>query len=159
MKKNLLTTCVFVVFAAGFFAQAAPGAQSRSLSVRETSLVAAINAARAVHGLAPLTVDYRLERAARSHSHDMLLHQYFAHGAFMQRMRRFHVQGPFVGENLAWHTGRLAGAGAVRMWLASPEHRANMLRPGFRRIGVATPVGRFAGVRYATVVTADFAGR
>jgi uncharacterized protein YkwD len=159
MRKNLIATYIFLVFAAGFLAQAAAGARTRLLNARESSLVAAINAVRLAKGLIPVAVDLRLERAARAHSHDMLLRQYFAHGAFMQRMRRFHVRGPSVGENLAWHTGWLAAASAVQMWLASPEHRANMLRPGFRRVGVATPVGRFAGAPRATVITADFAGR
>ena len=140
----------------------APTASPRSaasLSSAETSLVVAINTTRLTHGLAPLKVDVHLERAARSHSHDMLRRNYFAHGAFAQRMRRFHVHGPFVGENLVWETGHLSASAAVRDWLASPEHRANMLRPGFRRIGVAAPWGRFAGARVATVMTTDFAGR
>ncbi|MDQ2983912.1 MAG: CAP domain-containing protein [Actinomycetota bacterium] len=121
--------------------------------------MAAINSVRGAHGLAPLALDYKLQRAARAHSHDMLKRNYFAHGAFGQRMRRFHVRGPRAGENLAWHTGRLVAATAIQMWLASPGHRANLLHPGFRRIGVATPWGRFAGARHATVITTDFAGR
>ena len=156
MAKKLLTIYAFLVFAAGFFASSA-APRGSALTVRETTLVSAINGIRIAHGLAPLTIDVRLERAARSHSRDMLARQYFAHGAFARRMRRFRVRGPVVGENLAWHTGRLSAGAAVRMWLASPGHRANMLRPGFRRIGVATPVGRFDGTR-ATMVTTDFAG-
>jgi uncharacterized protein YkwD len=42
--------------------------------------------------------------------------------------------------------------------LSSPGHRANLLRPGFRYVGVGTATGRFAGVSGATIVTADFAG-
>jgi uncharacterized protein YkwD len=44
------------------------------------------------------------------------------------------------------------------MWLRSPEHRANLLRSGFHRIGLGMPVGPFAGFRYTRMVTADFAG-
>jgi uncharacterized protein YkwD len=46
----------------------------------------------------------------------------------------------------------------LRAWLASPEHRANLLRPGFTRIGIGDLVGGFGGRDSAHVVTADFAG-
>ena len=52
-----------------------------------------------------------------------------------------------------------SAAHVVQMWLTSPEHRANLLRPGFTRVGLATPVGTFAGSSDVTVVTADFGGR
>jgi uncharacterized protein YkwD len=45
------------------------------------------------------------------------------------------------------------------MWLASPSHRANLLRPGFTRVGLAASVGAFDGHADVTVVTADFGGR
>jgi uncharacterized protein YkwD len=89
----------------------------------------------------------------------MIRHSYFAHGDFGTRMRRFHVAGTFSGENLAWGVGtRAAARTIVAEWLASPEHRANLLRPGFRRVGVASLVGSFSGYAGAAVVTADFAG-
>jgi uncharacterized protein YkwD len=47
----------------------------------------------------------------------------------------------------------------VARWLASPGHRRNLLRPGFSRIGLATPVGPFQGAEAAAVVAAEFAGR
>ena len=49
-------------------------------------------------------------------------------------------------------------AAIVRMWLASPSHRANLLRRGFRRIGLAAAIGAFNGHDGAVVVTADFQG-
>jgi len=45
----------------------------------------------------------------------------------------------------------------VHAWLTSPEHRRNLLRAGFTRVGVAAVVGAFHGFDAATVVTADFA--
>ena len=69
------------------------------------------------------------------------------------------ARGPAFGENLAWGTGRLASARSiVGAWMASPGHRANLLRPGWNRIGIGALSGRFLGYRGATVVTADFAG-
>jgi uncharacterized protein YkwD len=90
----------------------------------------------------------------------MLRRGYFAHGEFARRMTSFGARGRAVGENLGWGVGASGTARAiVEAWLASPPHRANLLRPGFRRIGVGRLVGSFAGYGGAAVVTADFAGR
>ena len=81
------------------------------------------------------------------------------HGAFAARLASFGARGPAFGENLAWGVGPGAQTHMiVRAWLASPGHRAILLRPGWRRLGIGTVVGTFAGYRGATVVTADFAG-
>jgi uncharacterized protein YkwD len=89
----------------------------------------------------------------------MLRRDYFAHGNFPGRMAAFHVSGSTAGENLAWGSGPYGTAGAVvQAWLASPEHRANLLRASFTRIGLGVVRGTFLGTGDATVVTADFAG-
>jgi uncharacterized protein YkwD len=89
----------------------------------------------------------------------MIATDVFAHGAFARRMLRFDVTGRIAGENLAWGTGSAGTARAiVAAWLASPEHRANLLRPSFRRIGVGDLLGPFQGYGDARVITADFAG-
>ncbi|HEX6491814.1 MAG TPA: CAP domain-containing protein [Gaiellaceae bacterium] len=127
------------------------------MTARDTALVTAINAVRMLHLLPRLTIDRRLVRAARSHSRDMLRHHYFGHGNFAARMAAFHIKGTLFAENLVWGSGVLSPAAMVAQWLASPPHRANLLDPQLQRIGVATPVGPFAGFRTATIVTADFA--
>jgi uncharacterized protein YkwD len=148
-----------------FAAIAVPGAASRpgsssrlTLSQRESALVVAINAVRTVHLLPTLRVDFRLQRAARSHSRDMLRHHYFAHGNFGRRMNVFRVRGSLFAENLVWGSGLMSANAAVAEWLASPPHRANLLDPQLRRLGVATPLGPFGGFQTATMITADFAG-
>jgi uncharacterized protein YkwD len=135
---------------------AGPAAASGSSS-STSSLLAAINATRARHGLAPVRIDMRLGRVARAHSTDMLAHGYFAHGSFGARMRASGAAGPRFGEDLAWGTG-VSTSRFVARWLASPLHRAVLLHPGFRRIGLGIAQGAFAGHGTATVVTADFAG-
>ena len=60
------------------------------------------------------------------------------------------------GEDLAW--GPPSAAWVVSQWLASPEHRSILLRPGFRRVGIGALRGSFSGMSGALVVTADFAG-
>lgn len=54
-----------------------------------------------------------------------------------------------VGENVA--AGYATGRAAVKAWMNSPLHRANILEPGFRRLGMA--VRRSAdGTPYAAQV-------
>ena len=151
-----------MVFAASFLLIFAPAAALAGPAGKssELSLLGAMNAARAAHGLGPLHFDAALERAAHAHSADMLRRNYFAHGSFGGRMLAFHVKGPTAGENLAWGTGPYGRAATiVQEWLASPEHRANLLRPGYSRVGLGIVQGSFQGAGGATVVTADFAGR
>lgn len=125
----------------------------------ESSLLREMNRVRAEHGLGLLSGDTHLERAARAHSTEMIGANVFEHGAFGSRMLRFSVTGKLAGENLAWGTGARGSAqGIVAAWLASPEHRANLLRPSFTRVGISDLVGAFRGHRGAHVVTADFAG-
>lgn len=153
IKNKILVAFV----AASALLGAAAGAQANSLSGSEASLVQTINGVRKSHGLAPLRVDLRLVRAARGHSTTMMRRQFFAHGSVAARARAQGARGPIFGENLAWGTG-VTATWVVNRWLASPSHRAVLLRPGFRRVGVGYAFGTFAGRGGAAVVTADFAG-
>ena len=134
-------------------------ATAAGLTRAEARLLHDLNSVRSAHGLLPLRFDPRLQQAARAHSREMLATGIFQHGAFGTRMLQFDVRGTLTGENLAWGHGTFGTASAiVRAWLASPEHRANLLRPGFSRIGIGDLVGAFSGYHGTHVVTADFAG-
>ena len=151
MLKGLLVGIVALIVVAP--------AAGATMTSPESQLLRQMNLVRAQHHLQPLRFDARLEQAARFHSREMIAGGVFAHGAFGSRMARFDIQGTFAGENLAWGTGSLGTAqGVVASWLASPEHRANLLRPSFRRVGVGELTGTFHGYGGARVVTADFAG-
>jgi uncharacterized protein YkwD len=151
---------VLLVFGMVLLVSAAPGVAPAQPTTAEAELIRAINQVRTQHRVAPLRLDVRLERAARSYTRTMLSTGRFAHGDVRGRLVRYGARGPAYGENLAWGVGsRATAAAVVRMWMASPPHRANLLRPGFRRIGVGRAVGTFGGYGGAAVVTANFAGR
>ena len=153
LKVFFAALAAFVLLAPATVTAAARGAAG------EQSLLSELNAARAQYGLGRLTLDSHLQRAAESHSREMLATNDFTHGAFGTRMLRFHVTGRLAAENLAWGTGaRGTARGIVVGWLASPAHRANLLRASFTRVGIGDLVGFFQGHRGAHVVTADFAG-
>jgi uncharacterized protein YkwD len=108
--------------------------------------VCLINEKRAARGLRRLRINYRLSRAARRHTHDMVRNRYFDHVSKRGRdvVDRLYGTGYLggrsswtVGENLAWGSG---GKGTpheiVRSWMHSPGHRQNMLSSRFREIGI-----------------------
>ncbi len=68
-----------------------------------------------------------------------------------------------VGENLLWSSPDVSAQSALQMWMASPEHRANLLSPRWREVGVAAvhesaAPGVFKGLD-VTIVTTDFGVR
>lgn len=155
-----LSTYIRVLLSTVFVAAIlAPTGPAGTLTQSERTLLGAVNDVRRAHNLRPLRVDTTLVRAARAQSTDVIRRDTFAHGALAQRLARYGVRGPIYGENLAWGKGdRATAAGILRGWLASPSHRANLLRPGWTRIGIGSRTGTFLGHAGATVVTADFAG-
>jgi uncharacterized protein YkwD len=145
-------------------ANATPAKASERTLVRATLCV--LNAQRERHGLRALKLDKRLGKAARRHASDMDRRNYFSHtslggASFLDRIRNAGylrgAQSWSVGENIAWGSrGRSAPRVVTRMWMNSPGHRANILSPSFREIGIGVsfgaPVGRGGGpaATYAT---------
>ena len=134
------------------------------LDGRERAIVRAINRQRAKHGVAKLNASRRLATAADFHSWEMLDADYFAHesrdgGPFDRRVRRY-ADHRVLGETLAMleGCGRKAARRVVRMWMNSPGHRAVLLSPTYRRVGLGRRTGNLGGAR-ACVVTADFGSR
>src|SRR3954451_20510876 len=157
MSKILALLCLAAV--AGLAAAAQPAHASLNAHV-----LAQLNVTRTAHGLSPLRPSPRLAAAARAHSSEMITAGYFSHNSFdgslfWKRIRRYFGPGA-VGENLLWAEPTVGARRAVAMWMASPEHRANILDPDWRVIGVsaahaAAAPGYFGG-RAVTVVTTDF---
>ena len=68
-----------------------------------------------------------------------------------------------MGENLVWGSPDVGAARALRLWLGSPLHRANLLNPRWREVGLAAVHSTSAPGVYrnapATIITADFGAR
>ena len=122
------------------------GSSVTRASSLESLVLVELNAVRAAHGMYPLSRSAHLSRAAIGHSHAMVTLGFFSHESrdgtpFSDRLRRFYAQssnGWTVGENLAMFGGVTPTAKAiVDAWMASPGHRANVLRRQFREAGIA----------------------
>jgi uncharacterized protein YkwD len=116
-----------------------------------TATLCLINRERTTRGMGRLRANGTLAKVARGHAADMVAKRYFSHDTpsgvdFFTRVKaagyRGRSAGLLVGENLAWGSGVLASPDQiVRAWMRSPGHRANILRPGFREIGLGVVSG------------------
>lgn len=87
----------------------------------EMSVISQVNAQRARHGLPLLSVDSQLMSSAGRHAQWMASSRNLSHGSG-------------VAENIAM--GQTSASEAMRSWMNSSGHRANILGSGYTLIGV-----------------------
>jgi len=172
---RLAVLAALVLFGVGAGQATAAGNPARTLSSAdrlESKVLGQLNAIRRAHGLVPLRLSHPLSSAADSHSRAMGTFGFFAHSsrdgsAFWKRVQRFYGStghGTWsVGENLLWSTTGLDAAEALKLWMASPAHRQNILTPRWREVGLAAVAvpsapGVFGG-RDVVIITSDFGVR
>lgn len=153
-------------------AAATPGTGASSSPVQrlatvQASLSASVAGLRAKAGLARLRQDPALARAAGAHTVEMVEYGFFSHASLdgtpaRVRIARYYPRResgrPWrVGEVIVWNQGSASTERVMARVLASPLHRAQLLDPRFRSIGVGAVFSRAAqdafGGRPALVVT------
>ena len=132
------------------------------------AVVCLLNKERKSRGLSKLDSDRKLQRAAQKHNDRMVEKGCFAHecpgeASLEQRLRSVdYLRGGLTrwayGENIAYgEKGQSTPESMVKTWMNSSGHRANILNPLFREVGVGvtdgTPYSRRAK---AGTYTADF---
>jgi uncharacterized protein YkwD len=133
-----------------------PNLQLTTDTEAERTMLAYVNQQRTQRGLAALRLDPALVAVAREHRTDMFQRSYFSHDTPSGRtpFDRMHAAGityTAAGENIAYAPNvTIADTGLMN----SPEHRANILRPEFTRVGV----GIVSGGLFEEMYTQDFAG-
>lgn len=122
----------------------------------EEMMLQRINQARAQAGVSALRMDALLREAARRHSEDMYKRHYFSHRTPegktpYDRLKDLRFHYVTAGENLAFAPDVDQAWDAL---MKSPDHRANILNPDFRCVGV----GAYRGLNgYEMMFTQDFA--
>jgi uncharacterized protein YkwD len=177
MHRRLIVSVVAAVTAlAGGNAAAAQAAcanadrtpDSATVSELRAATVCLINAERKQRGLATLRANSGLHLAGEGHAREMVRLRYFSHrsasgGDFRDRiLRTGFARGTraLVGENLAWGSQASGTARSmVNFWMGSPGHRANILKPEFREIGVAVVHGSPRGASNSATYAAEFGRR
>ncbi len=179
MPKRRVSLAVLATVAGLAAAAAVPSAAAPTLAAAPVSLdqlasgvLQQLNAIRRQHALLAVKVNQSLADAASSHSDEMASEGYFDHAsgdgtAFWKRIGRWYGADGYtywsVGENLLWSSPEADAPKALRLWMASKPHRANILNPAWREIGIsAVHLDRAPGVyggEPTTIITMDFGVR
>lgn len=113
------------------------GADEGSPTGAEARLLRLLNVARGTERLPTLRRDPALDELARAHARRMASVRRLAHdlgkGTVEQRLVAANLRAAEVGENVA--AARSVERAHQTLW-ASPSHRDNILRHGFRRVGI-----------------------
>ena len=149
MRRPLYLIVIFLFLTSGY-----------AYAVFESEVIDLVNVERAMQGLHPLSYDHQLAAAARDHSEDMGLQDYFSHTSLDGRTvpERITVAGyayNTYGENIAG--GQSTPEDVIDAWMSSPGHRANILNSNFCDIGVG--YAYLAGSTYRHYWTQDFGRR
>lgn len=108
------------------------------------AVICLTNAQRTARGVPALAKNRALTAAAERHTNDMVSRRYFSHTSpegynalYRIRQQGYCLASCAWGENIRWGSGSLSTPrAAVQAWMASSGHRANILNPNFRSIGV-----------------------
>jgi uncharacterized protein YkwD len=129
------------------------GAHTRAapVPISDAAILCLVNRHRAFHHVKPLRLNASLAASARRHSAQMVTDRYFSHGgpnnsSLIRRVgaTRYlrHARAWALGETLAWASASQATpTGLVNLLMASPPHRAILLDPSYRDIGVGVGAG------------------
>lgn len=112
-----------------------PGNSSSSQYAQQ--VVNLVNAERAKAGLSPVSVDTKVENAAQVRAQEIVTS--FSHtrpngSAFGTALKAAGVSYKACGENIAY--GQKSPEAVMNAWMNSSGHRANIMNPNFKYIGV-----------------------
>ncbi len=124
-------------------------------SVLPGVLISLTNTDRTKQNLGTLVEDQLLDKAAQLKADDMAAKGYFAHVTpeGYQPWHWFDAVGykyEYAGENLA--VNFTDSEDVETAWMNSPTHRANIVKPQYTRIGLATADGQYKGKEVTFVV-------
>lgn len=123
----------------------------------DETVLTLINNAREENGLPRLQIDDLLNSTATSKAIDMVENNYFSHtsptyGSPFEMMQNAGITYKAAGENIA---GNSSVENAVKSWLASEEHKSNILSNAYNYIGI----GVEPSDTYGYVIVAMFIGK
>lgn len=133
----------------------APDVLGYATDIRVDQLLNSTNAKRQESGLSSLRLNDTLSQAAAAKAADMFANNYWAHNSPSGKTPWDFVNASgykytLAGENLAKNFQ--TSDGVVDAWMASPTHRANVLKPGYADVGFAIVNGVLSGEETTLVV-------
>ena len=132
-----------------------PSVLGISSNVSQDQLLIITNEYRQQNGLPALSLNQELSQAAQGKASDMFAKNYWAHVSpdgttpwiFIKSAGYVYV---YAGENLA--RGYNSAQDVVAAWMASPEHKQNMLSSNYQNVGFAVETGNLTGEDTVLVV-------
>ena len=123
----------------------------------EAQVFSFINAERAKKGVSPLTRNTKLDTASQRHTNDMACNNFFDHtgsdgSSPWDRMEQAGYNWIRAAENIA--AGYASPSSVVAGWMNSSGHKANILDPNLKDIGIA--YGYKSGTDWGHYWTTDF---
>lgn len=128
-------------------AAAAAGSKSKALAAvylqiqtqNASQVVELVNKERKNAGLKPLIIHTNLTKMAKTKAIDMFKSGDFSHtspkyGSPFDMMDAFNITYLYAGENIG--KGQRSAEEVVKDWMDSPGHKANILNPNYKLIGV-----------------------
>lgn len=109
-----------------------PPPSTGASSAYESRILVLVNAQRASHGLSVLSMSSCADSFAESWAPHLAAIGALVHRSMSTLLSGCHAQ--YVGENIGF--GNVSADTMMAMWMASPDHRANILNPRFTHIGI-----------------------
>jgi uncharacterized protein YkwD len=119
-----------------------PGGASNS--AYESRILALVNTQRTSRGLSPVSMSSCADSYAESWAAHLAVIGALVHRSMSTLLSG--CQAQYVGENIGY--GPVSADTMMAMWMASPDHRANILNPRFTHVGIGASQTS-AGVWYA----------
>jgi hypothetical protein len=125
------------------------------IDVSTQDLLLLTNKERINVGLPPLVLSPKLQDAAAQKAADMIKFDYWNHFSPTGVSPWFFIKQSgydytYAGENLA--RGYNNAADAVNAWMASPDHRANILSKNYTEVGFAVTSGTLTGEKDTVLI-------
>lgn len=157
-NSNLFLTIIFLLISS-FFVQTIkanfPSVLGVSANISSEELLNLTNIKRQENGVSTLSLNEKLSEAASKKAQDMFENNYWAHNSPTGKTPWVFIKASgyeyiYAGENLA--KGFSTAPDAVNAWMASPDHKANMLSSNYKDVGFAVQVGTLNGEETVLIV-------
>jgi uncharacterized protein YkwD len=133
MRGGLARIAAATTLAVTLIATVATAAPPASAQMRREKMLGWVNHARAEHGVRKLRMDNRVVKIAHDHNDDMATKDQLFHSTNLSYKLRY-VNWSAWGENVG-----VGGDpyGLFKAYMASPDHRANILSKNYDHIGIS----------------------
>ncbi|MBI2614015.1 MAG: CAP domain-containing protein [Candidatus Levybacteria bacterium] len=145
---NLFLTIIFLLLSSLLIQRIKvnfPSVLGIKADISAEELLSLTNKERQSAGVGSLVLNEKLSQAALKKADDMFEYNYWAHSSPTGKTPWIFITASgykyvYAGENLA--RGFSNAEDAVKAWMASPDHRNNMLSSNYQDVGFAVKIGK-----------------